>query len=318
MWSEVTRVARLLECSARGSSKLAQLFGHFVPQPSGSHHFIPRKALMSAAAPAPSPQDASEIWYNGPAAFRANWIRQNVHYTFGETKIIIESGRFTRKTEVIQWSQIKDIGFENTFGMRCCCNCSAGNITIFAPGDASTGGIFTFYVPNAREIFAKMCRRLITEKPVLFGEFPAETGLSCCESGGNYKIYSSHIELEHYSRRCLSLCGLFSDKKIDFIQISSITDQNKTETCCSGSYISLFVKDASAILHGNSAAAATTAKMDLASYQAAAVEFRLFIHKSQIESVFNELQKQADKKSGAPATDIKMQAASAAAKSGNA
>ena len=276
---------------------------------------------MSASAPAPA--ELPPIWYKGPAAFRANAARGNTQYTFGNEQITIESGLMTRKTEVLKWNQIKDIGFQNTCSMRCCCNCSAGEITVFAPGDASTGGVYTFYVPNAREVFQKMCIRVVQEQkkngvpppqPKLIGEYPAETGISCCESGGLYKIYTTHIELEHYSRRCITLCGLFSDKKIDFIQMSSITDQNKTETCCSGSYISLYVKDASAILHGNAAAAATTARMDLASYQALPVEFRLFVHKDQIDSVFKQLNDRAGA-SGAPATDVKMHAA---AKSGNA
>lgn len=267
---------------------------------------------MSASAPAPA--ELPPIWYKGPAAFRANAMRGNTQYTFGNEHIMIESGLMTRKTEVLRWNQIKDIGFQNTCSMRCCCNCDAGEITVFAPGDASTGGVYTFYVPNAREVFQKMCIRVVAEQkkaqPKLIGEYPAETGLSCCESGGNYKIYTTHIELEHYSRRCITLCGIFSDKKIDFVQMSSITDQNKTETCCSGSFISIFVKDASAILHAFAGAAATTAKMDLASYQAAPVEFRLYVHKDNIESVFKELNDRGGE-GAAPSADPKMQAIAA-------
>ena len=274
---------------------------------------------MSASAPAPAADTG--IWYDGPAAFRFNAVRSRTHYTFGSESITIESGILTRKTEVIQWKQIKDIGFQNTCAMRCCCNCSAGDITIFAPGDASTGGVFTFYVPQARELFAKMCRRLLQESsktpPVLIGEYPAETGLNCCESGGNYKIYKEHIELEHYSRKCLSLCGLFSDKKIDFIQMSSITDANKTESCCSGSWISLYVKDASAIIHANAGAAVTAAKMDFASYQATPVEFRLFIHKDNMKSVFDHLTKQSPA-SAAPVAATDVAKLAVAAKAGNA
>ena len=260
---------------------------------------------MSASAPAPA-ANTDSIWYNGPAAFRANGIRGNTHYTFGIDEIKVESGLLTRKTEILKWNQIKDIGFTNTCAMRCACNCSAGEITVFAPGDASTGGIFTFYVPNARELFQKMCAKLISQKATLIGEYPAETGLSCCESGGNYKIYTTHIELEHYSRRCLSLCGLFSDRNIDFIQMASITDMNKTETCCAGSFISLFVKDASAILHANSGAAVTKAKMDVASYQAVPVEFRLYVHKSNIEHVFQQLSKKAGSGASEPLSDGKL------------
>jgi hypothetical protein len=260
--------------------------------------------VMSASAPAPAAH--SDVWYSGPAAFRANAVRSNTQYFFGEKEIRIESGILTRKTEILKWNQIKDLGFSNTCGMRCACNCDAGEITVFAPGDASTGGLYTFYVPSARELFAKMCQKLITQKPELFGEFPAETGLSCCESGGTYKIYSTHIELEHYSRRCVSVCGLFSERKIDFIQLSSITDMNKTETCCAGSFISLFVKDASAILHANTGAAATKAKMDVASYEAVPVEFRLYIHKDHIASVFDYLNKRAGGGASVEAPDGKM------------
>ena len=244
--------------------------------------------FMSASAPAPA-ANTETVWYTGPAAFRANGMRGNTQYTFGDEEIKIESGLMTRKTEILRWNQIKDIGLVNTCAMRCGCNCSAGDITVFAPGDASTGGIYTFYVPNAKAIFQKMCKKLLSVQPTLIGEYPADTGCDCCASGGNYTIYTTHIELEHYSRRCLSLCGLFSNRNIDFIQMASITDQNKTETCCSGNFISLFVKDASAILHANAGAAVTKAKMDMANYNAVPVEFRLYVHKDHIESVFKEL-----------------------------
>jgi hypothetical protein len=259
---------------------------------------------MSASAPAPA-ANTDPIWYHGPAAFRMNGLRGNTQYTFGDEEIKIESGLMTRKTEVLRWNQIKDIGLVNTCGMRCACNCSAGEITVFAPGDASTGGLFTFYVPNAKAIFEKMCRKLISVQPNLIGEYPADTGCNCCQSGGNYKIYTTHIELEHYSRKCLSICGLFSNRNIDFIQMASIVDQNKTETCCSGSYISMFVKDASAIIHANAGAAVTKAKMDMAAYNAVPVEFRLYIHKHHIESVFSELNRRGGAEP-APAPEGKM------------
>ena len=245
---------------------------------------------MSAAAPAAAPEDKG-IWFKGAAAFRGNKMRTNTQYTISGEEIIIESGIFTRKTEVLRWNQIKDVGFRNTCGMRCCCNCSAGEILIYCPGDASTGGMFSLYVPDARSIFEKMCRKIAhMHKEV--GEYPAETGCcGCCQSGGNYKIFTTHIELEHWSRDWYTVCGLFSDKKIDFISMKSIHDHNKTETCCQGSFISIFVKDASTILHANAAAAATRAKMDMASYKASDVEYRLYIHKDQIQSVFDQLSK---------------------------
>ncbi len=267
----------------QAAAAAVSLFAPFITWYCGQSYILE----MSASAPAPAAH--SDTWYNGPAAFRANKVRSNTQYFFGEKEIRVESGILTRKTEVLKWNQIKDISFSNTCGMRCACNCDAGQITVYAPGDASTGGLYTFYVPNSRELFARMCLKLITKKPEFFGEYPAETGLSCCESGGTYKIYSTHIELEHYSRRCHTMCGCFSERKIDFIQMSSITDMNKTETCCAGSFISLFVKDASAILHANAGAALTQAKMDMASYQAVPVEYRLFIHKDHIASVFDYL-----------------------------
>jgi len=186
---------------------------------------------------------------------------------------------------------VKDIGFSNTCGMRCVCSFGSGAITIFAPGDASTGGMFVLYVPNARALFEKMCKKLVTERPQLIGEYPADTGCNCCQSGGNYKIYNTHIELEHYSRKCLSCCGCISTRNIDFIPMSSISDQNKTETCCSGSYVSIFVKDSSSVLHANAGAALTQAKMDIATYQAVPVEFRLFVSKQHVQFVFDELNK---------------------------
>jgi hypothetical protein len=251
---------------------------------------------MSAAAPAPAPLDMG-VWYQGPAAFRGNRVRSNTQYTISGEQITIESGILTRKTEVLRWNQIKDVGFKNTCGMRCCCACSAGEIVIYCPGDASTGGMFSLYVPNARAIFEKMCRRIVHERKhaaETIGEYGAETGCcGCCESGGNYKIYTSHIELEHWSRNWYTVCGLFSDKNIDFVSMNSIHDLNKTETCCKGSFISIFVKDASSILHANAAAAQTKAKMDMAAYKASDVEYRLYVEKDLINHVFGVLSKKA-------------------------
>ena len=274
-------------------------------------------AAASSSVPVPVPSAshataAAGVWYAGPAAYRFNLLRGNTKYArffspgflfrhplcmyaITDREVKIESGLFNRTTEVIQWSAVKDVAFRNTCGMRCVCACGAGEIQLFCTGDASTGGLCSLYVPDARRLFDKICGRIARgngreETPIFQGD--AATGCcGCCQNGGKYKIFNTHLEIEYWRRDAATLCGLLSTHQIDFNDIAAIDDLSRTDTCCTGNYISIFVKDTSTVYNSthNKASQSAQARADMAAYQAAAVEYRLFIDKGQIDVVFSKL-----------------------------